>query len=152
MARLERILSLALPIFGESNSKSTQPALPQLGNMQDETITIGASPAQVNLTLHRGAAFDFTFQLLDANDAPVNCTGCTLLGKIVSVEDGAEIADLSPTFTTAASGIGAIARTASNVDAITAGRYLWNLRLVDATTKVIGPLMEGNVTVKGKRG
>jgi hypothetical protein len=119
--------------------------------MQDETITIGASPAQVNIVLHRGAAFDFAFQLLDANGDPVNCTGCALHASLVSAEDGAEIADLAPTFTTAASGIGAIARTDTQVDAITAGRSLWNLLLEDASNKIVGPIMEGNATVKGKR-
>ena len=116
-----------------------------------DPITIGPSPAPVNLAIYRGAALDFSFQLCDADGVAIDCTGCTLHAAIQATEDGDDEIDLDPDFTTASTGTGAIELTGNQTGNLTVGRYLWDMKLEDSQGKILGPIMRGGVTVLGRR-
>ena len=116
----------------------------------DDAITIDIGPAVVNLQIYRDAEFRYAFGLQDENGDPISMTGTTLVGKVVTADDGTLVTDLSPDWTTASDGEGEIVLTASQTANITAGNYVWNLRFVDGN-ETKGPIMEGIVKVKGKR-
>lgn len=118
--------------------------------MSDQSVTVGPKPATVHLNIYRGTRFYFPFQLLD-DGSPVDFSGYTLLAKIVTEDDGTEVADLDPDWTDDNTGLGEIDLGNSTTGNLTAGRYVWNLRAKDSSDVIIGPFCEGSVKVNGKR-
>lgn len=120
------------------------------------TQTIGTKGEQLNLLIKQGSDFGpFNATMTDNLAVPINLTGCTIRGQIRKTPtDAAVTAQLVVTITAPLAGQYSFTLPASVTAAIACGidetasasKYVWDMELVDVSTKVI-PLYYGDVAV-----
>lgn len=105
------------------------------------------NPATYNIVAPQGATFDTTFTFrIDGN--PVNLTGYTALMKLRTEPSGDAILSLSNgsgITLGGAAGTIAVAITATQMTALEAGSYLYDLKLTQAST--VTRLLQGSFLI-----
>lgn len=98
---------------------------------------------KANLVIDQGSTFASSIDILDENDEPVNLTNYTARGQIRKHYTS----NNSVSFTTTLSnGSLVISLTANQTANIVAGRYVYDLELVDPANTVVR-ILEGIVTI-----
>lgn len=98
---------------------------------------------KANLVLDQGTTFSSTIELLDENDEALDITAYTARGQIRKHYSSSNAVN----FTTALSnGSLVISLTATQTANIVAGRYVYDLELVNSSN-VVTRILEGIVTV-----
>lgn len=99
---------------------------------------------KVNIVIDQGTTFQTTYTIHDVNDDPVNFTGYTANSQIRKSYSSSN----SYSFTVALSSIGEVtlSMTANATGSITAGRYVYDVEVEDASG-TRSRIVEGIVTV-----
>jgi len=103
--------------------------------------------AYVELTVDQGTSFENTLDLLNDDGTPYNLTNCSLTGQLrKSYYSSNATANLTINVITAANGNANITMNAATTTNITAGRYLYDIKLTDANNNVTR-IVEGILTI-----
>ena len=98
---------------------------------------------KANITIDQGSTFSSGIDLLDDNDEPVDVSNYTARGQIRKHYSSSNAVSFT---TTLSNGSLVISLTATQTAAMTAGRYVYDLELVDPANTVMR-ILEGIVTV-----
>ena len=98
---------------------------------------------KANITIDQGTTFSSGIDLLDDNDEPVDVSNYTARGQIRKHYSSSNSVSFT---TTLSNGSLIISLTASQTANIVAGRYVYDLELVDPSNTVLR-ILEGIVTV-----
>ncbi len=98
---------------------------------------------KANITIDQGTTFSSGIDLLDGNDEPVNVTSYTARGQIRKHYSSSNSVSFT---TTLSNGSLVISLTANQTANMVAGRYVYDIELVDPSNTVLR-ILEGIVTV-----
>lgn len=98
---------------------------------------------KANITIDQGSTFSSGIDLLDDNDEPVDVSSYTARGQIRKHYSSSNAVSFT---TTLSNGSLVISLTATQTAAMSAGRYVYDLELVDPANTVMR-ILEGIVTV-----
>lgn len=103
--------------------------------------------AYVELTVDQGTSFENVLDLLNDDGTPYNLTGCSLSGQLrKSYYSSNAAANLIISVINAANGNANITMNSATTTNITAGRYLYDIKLTDANNNVTR-IVEGILTI-----
>lgn len=98
---------------------------------------------KANLVIDQGSTFASQISILDENDEPINMTSYTARGQIRRHYSSSNSVSFTTTLTT---GSLVISLTAQQTANIIAGRYVYDVELIDPANTVVR-ILEGQVTV-----
>lgn len=103
--------------------------------------------AYAELTIDQGTTFETTLDLVGDDGAPVNVAGYTFSGQIrKSYYSSTPTANLTISVTNSANGNVKISLNSAVTSNISAGRYLYDIKMVD-TSGTTTRIVEGVVTI-----
>ena len=103
--------------------------------------------AYVELTVDQGTSFENVLDLLNDDGTPYNLTGCSLSGQLrKSYYSSNATANLVISVINAANGNATITMNSATTTNVTAGRYLYDIKLTDANNNVTR-IVEGILTI-----
>ena len=101
----------------------------------------------VELTVDQGSTFENSLDLLNDDGTPYNLTGCSLSSQIrKSYYSSNATANLTISIVSAVNGNANITLNSATTTNITAGRYLYDVKLTDANNNVTR-IVEGILTI-----
>lgn len=100
---------------------------------------------KANIQIEQGATFSMDISLVDANDEALDVDGYTSRAQMRKNYDSTNAISFGTTLTT---GNLNLALPAANTAAIPAGRYVYDIELVQTSSNVVSRIVEGIVTVR----
>ena len=105
------------------------------------------SAGKHNITIDQGATFELTVTVKTGGSA-LNLSNYSGRSSMRLTQEGSQIATFTVAVTDAANGVLKMSLTPAQTNAITAGRYLYDLEIFTGSDAIVNRIIEGHVEVK----
>ena len=100
-----------------------------------------------NLVIDQGASFSASIDVTDSDGDALNLTGYTAAGQMRRTYSSTTATDFTASIQSASQGTVRIALTATETNAIKAGRYVYDVEITNTSTQEVIRIVEGQVEV-----
>lgn len=100
-----------------------------------------------NLVIDQGASFSASIDVTDSDGDALNLTGYTAAGQMRRTYSSTTATDFTASIQSASQGTVKIELTATETNAIKAGRYVYDVEITNTSTQEVIRIVEGQVEV-----
>ena len=100
-----------------------------------------------NLVIDQGASFSASIDVTDSDGDALNLTGYTAAGQMRRTYSSTTATDFTASIQSASGGTVKISLTATETNAIKAGRYVYDVEITNTSTQEVIRIVEGQVEV-----
>lgn len=100
-----------------------------------------------NLVIDQGASFSASIDVTDTDGDALNLTGYTAAGQMRRTYSSTTATDFTASIQSASQGTVKIELTATETNAIKAGRYVYDVEITNTSTQEVIRIVEGQVEV-----
>lgn len=100
-----------------------------------------------NLVIDQGASFSASIDVTDSDGDALNLTGYTAAGQMRRTYSSTTATDFTASIQSASQGTVRITLTATETNAIKAGRYVYDVEITNTSTQEVIRIVEGQVEV-----
>ena len=100
-----------------------------------------------NLVIDQGASFSADIDVTDSDGDALNLTGYTAAGQMRRTYSSTTATDFTASIQSASGGTVKIELTATETNAIKAGRYVYDVEITNTSTQEVIRIVEGQVEV-----
>ena len=100
-----------------------------------------------NLVIDQGASFSASIDVTDTDGDALNLTGYTAAGQMRRTYSSTTATDFTASIQSASGGTVKISLTATETNAIKAGRYVYDVEITNTSTQEVIRIVEGQVEV-----
>tara|TARA_B100000902_G_scaffold366011_1_gene387439 strand:- start:416 stop:754 length:339 start_codon:yes stop_codon:yes gene_type:complete len=100
-----------------------------------------------NLTIDQGSTFSVDIDVKDSDDDILNLSGYTVAGQIRKTYSSSTKTDFTATVSNSSGGVVNISLSATQTNALKAGRYVYDVEITKTDTAAVTRIVEGQIEV-----